>query len=101
MELVYDKKKVYIFAGIDKKSRVGVFYGYRSKSSKNGGDFLRKLKEIFGDRLKYVQVDNGSEFKGKFEEEAKRLGVTKVVNYVRSPKMNCYVEKVIGTLQRL
>ena len=99
LEMWFEKIKVYVFVGIDKVSRLSYMKAYRSKSSSNGKDFLRSLKEVSGDRLKYVQVDNGSEFRGEFEKEAGRLGIVKITNYVRSPKMNCYVEKVIDTVQ--
>jgi len=58
-----------------------------------------RLSYLFNKDLNYIQVDNGSEFAKHFEAEAKKMGITLIHNYPKSPKMNCYVEKVNDTIQ--
>jgi len=98
-EMMLKKIKVYIFVGLDKISRILYMRAYKSKSSKNSADFLRRLNEVHNREIRYIQVDNGSEFEGEFERVLTELGIVKITNYVRSPKMNAYVEKVIDTVQ--
>jgi len=91
--------KIYIFTAVCPVSKILYARAYRKLNSLNGKDFLLRLNYLFGKDLNYVQVDNGSEFAKYFEAEAKKMGITLIHNYPKSPKMNCYVEKVNDTIQ--
>jgi transposase InsO family protein len=43
--------------------------------------------------------DNGSEFKGAFDQTLQRLGLTHFWTYPKSPKMNAHAERFNRTLQ--
>ncbi len=86
--------KVYIFTAVCPVSKLLFARAYRKLNSLNGKDFLLRLNYLYSKDLTYVQVDNGGEFAKYFEIEAKKVGVTLIHNYPKSPKMNCYVEKV-------
>ena len=100
LEAMISGKQWHIFVGIDVKSKIMYMKGYRSKSSHNGADFLKRLYLIHKGEIRYVQVDNGSEFKKEFSKECERLGIVKVVNYAKKPIMNKYVERVIETIEK-
>jgi transposase InsO family protein len=98
-EMMIKRIKVYIFIAVDKISRILYMRAYKNKSSKNSADFLRRLNYVHNKKIRYIQVDNGREFEGEFEKMITELGIVKITNYVRSPKMNAYVEKGIDTVQ--
>jgi len=91
--------KIYIFTVIDPVSRVLYMRAYRKANSLNGRDFLLRLQYLHQKNTKYIQLDNGSEFEKYFEKEAKKQNIVLVHNYPKSPKMNCFVEKVNDTIQ--
>jgi transposase len=91
--------KIYIFSAIDPISKILYMRAYRKASSVSGRDFLLRLQYLHEKRTKYIQLDNGSEFEKYFEKEAKRQNIILVHNYPKSPKMNCFVEKVNDTIQ--
>lgn len=91
--------KIYLFSAIDIVSKLLYSRAYISNSSLNAKDFLQRLNYIHDNRIKYLQLDNGSEFEGHFREEAKQQKITLIHNYPKTPEMNCYVEKVNDTIQ--
>ena len=91
--------KIFIFVAIDPLSKILFMRAYRRANSMNGRDFLLRLQYLHDKRIKYVQIDNGSEFEKYFEKEAKNQNIILVHNYPKSPKMNCFVEKVNDTIQ--
>lgn len=49
---------------------------YKSKSSLNAQDFLKRLYYLFDGKIENLQTDNGSEFQGMFEKAAQELDLS-------------------------
>jgi len=58
--------KRYIFTAVDYYSKIALARMYKSKSSLNGQDFLKRLYYLFDGKIENLQTDNGSEFQGMF-----------------------------------
>jgi len=99
MELNLPFLKIYLFSAIDPVSKLLYTRAYTKNNSLNGRDFLLRLNYIHNKKIKYIQVDNGSEFEAYFKKEAEKQNITLVHNYPKSPKMNPYIEKVNETIQ--
>jgi transposase InsO family protein len=92
--------KRYIICAIDIKTRFAFAYSYKTLSSATAKDFMSKLQEVAPFTIRQVQTDNGSEFHGHFDACLKAQGITHYWNYPKSPKMNTYVERFNGVIQR-
>jgi transposase InsO family protein len=100
--VIYHKgQRVYVITAVDLYSRLMVAFAYQTPSSKNAKDFLNKLRLFFPafSKIEMIQSDNGSEFLKFFDQECDKLGIEHTFSYPRSPKMNCYVERLNGTIQ--
>ena len=74
-EMLIKRIKIYIFVAVDKISRVLYMRAYKRKSSRNSADFLKRLRYVHNNKIRYIQVDNGSEFEGEFENEICRMSM--------------------------
>lgn len=99
MELNLQFTKVYLFSAVDPISKLLYTRAHTKNNSLNGRDFLLRLNYIHNREIRYIQIDNGSEFENHFRKEAKKQKITLIHNYPKSPKMNSYVEKVNETIQ--
>lgn len=88
-------RRFYIIAGIDVITRMGFARAYSRHTSRCAADFLSRMSKVFEIKNSeaYVQRDNGSEFMGEFEKEAKRYGIEMITNYPRQPKANAFIER--------
>jgi transposase InsO family protein len=86
----------YIVAAIDVVTRMLFARAYTTHSSNAAKDFLERLDFLFDIKHSkaYLQRDNGSEFMGQFETKAKEYAITLVTNYVRTPQMNGFIERL-------
>ena len=91
--------KRYIFTAIDYYSKLAFAFMYKSKSSLNAQDFLRKLYYLFDGKIENLQTDNGSEFLGMFEKVVKELNLNHYFNRVKTPKDNPVNERFNRTLK--
>jgi len=91
--------KIFLFSAVDPLSRLYYVRAYYRATSLNARDFLFRLTYLHQDRIKYLQVDNGSEWEKHFAQEVEKREITLVYNYPKSPKMNAFVERVNGTVQ--
>jgi len=73
---------------------------YKSKSSLNAEDFLKRLYYLFDGKIENLQTDNGSEFQGMFERGAKDLGLEHYFNHPRTPKDNPVNERFNRVLKK-
>ena len=73
--------------GVCPVTKVVVSEVYGVASSHTASKFLRKMKKEMP-YIKSVQVDGGSEFRGKFEETALELGFSVCVLPPRSLRLN-------------
>jgi len=85
--------KLYQFTAIDVLTKTRVLSVSTKISSKAAEQFLLECIRDFKFQIQAVQTDNGSEFKGCFDQACKRLGITHYWIEPRSPKQNCYVER--------
>lgn len=91
--------KRYIFTGIDVRTRFAFAYTYKSNSSANGRDFLRKFTEVAPFVARRIQTDNGGEFEKHFAQYCQESGFIHFFNYPKHPQSNGYLERFNRTIQ--
>ena len=91
--------KIFLFSAVDPLSKLYYLRAYQRATSLNARDFLFRLTYLHQDRIRYLQIDNGSEWEKHFAQEVEKRKITLVYNYPKSPKMNAFVERVNGTVQ--
>lgn len=91
--------KIFLFSAVDPLSKLYYLRAYQRATSLNARDFLFRLTYLHHDKIKYLQIDNGSEWEKHFVKEVDKRKITLVYNYPKSPKMNAFVERVNGTVQ--
>ncbi len=91
--------RTYQFTAIDHATRMLFAKLFPRITSACGSDFFYHVKERLKTKtISYVGSDNGSEFLGNFEKVLSEHNITHVFSAPRSPKQNCYVERVIRTI---
>jgi transposase InsO family protein len=91
--------KIFLFSAVDPLSKLYYVRAYQRATSFNARDFLFRLTYLHQDSIKYLQIDNGSEWEKHFVQEVEKRKITLVYNYPKSPKMNAFIERVNGTVQ--
>jgi len=91
--------KIFLFSAVDPLSKLYYLRAYHKATSLNARGFLFRLTYLHNYRIKYLQVDNGSEWEKHFVQEVKKREITLIYNYPKSPKMNAFIERVNGTIQ--
>jgi len=91
--------KRYIFTAIDVNTRFAFAYAYKTNSSANGNDFLRKFLKVAPFVTRRFQTDNGSEFAKHFDHYCQENGLTHFFNYPKHPESNGYLERFNRTIQ--
>ena len=91
--------KIFLFSAVDPLSKLYYLRAYERATSFNARDFLIRLTYLHQGRIKYLQVDNGSEWEKYFIQEVDKRKITLIYNYPKSPQMNAFVERVNGTVQ--
>lgn len=97
--IYWNSTKRYIFTAIDKHAKLAFARMYKSKSSRNAADFLRRLHWLCENKIENVGHDNGSEFKGEFTDVCKELQIAQYVSRVHTPKDNATNERFNRTLE--
>lgn len=92
--------KRYIFTGIDKYGKVAFARMYKTKSSKNGEDFLYRLHYLLDGDIPRVGHDNGTEFEKYFKRGCQKFGIQQYYSRVRTPKDNPDNERFNQTLKK-
>ena len=92
-------RRWYHFSAIERATRYVWGRAYGSHSSYAAKDFLMHILDSVppGITISHVQVDGGSEFRGVFEAYCQKKSIHLLVNRPRTPKQNCYVERVHRT----
>jgi putative transposase len=85
--------KMYQFTAIDVLTKVRVLSVSTRITSKAAEEFLMLCIREFEFEILAIQTDNGSEFKGCFDQACRRLDITHYWIEPRSPKQNTYVER--------
>ena len=91
--------KRYLFTAIDIKSRFAFCYAYKSNSSANGRDFLKKFATVAPFPIARIQTDNGSEFLKHFNRSCQDNGLVHFFNYPGHPQSNGHLERFNRTIQ--
>jgi hypothetical protein len=94
VELNLRFNKVFLYSAVDPLSRLYYVRAYHRTTSFNARDFMVRLIYLHQDSIKYLQIDNGSEWAKYFIAEAEKRKITLVYKYPHSPKMNTFVERV-------
>lgn len=92
-------KARYHFSAIDPTRKFAHARLFESAPSRNAEGFLIECLERWPDRIRSVQVDNGSEFRGAFERACATLGIELVTIAPHRPQRNGCVERLQRTFR--
>jgi hypothetical protein len=95
----YGTRKV-IFTALENKTKLGFARVYKTNSSANAADFLKRLSYLSNNQLAVIHSDNGSEFDKDFASACKILSIQQVFSRPHTPKDNPCLEKFNHTVQR-
>jgi transposase InsO family protein len=100
IKVYFEGKNYYFLSCIELKSRQSWAKRVRSLSSTHARKFLEEILNSVDYPIHTIQTDNGSEFKGFFDQAVEQLHNTNHVwSYPKSPKTNGYVERFNWTIQ--
>jgi hypothetical protein len=100
IHVVFEGRIYYFISAIELKSRQAWAKRVKSLSSKQAKLFLQEILEQVNYPVHTIQTDNGSEFKGYFNQAIDQLkNTTHLFSYPRKPKTNGYVERFNWTVQ--
>jgi len=100
IKVCFEGKNYYFLSCIELKSRQSWAKRVTSLSSKNAKEFLEEILNSVDYQIHTIQTDNGSEFKGYFDQAIEELENTQHIwSYPKSPKTNGYVERFNWTIQ--
>ncbi len=91
--------KRYLFTALDTTTRFAFAYAYKSNSSSNGGDFLKKFTQVAPFTISRIQTDNGSEFLKHFAQSCRDKELVHFFNYPHHPQSNGHLERFNRTVQ--
>jgi transposase InsO family protein len=102
IERVRDGMRRYLLTLIDPVSAIAFAVALPSKHARHTAAAAQALAEGLlpnpGGKLMFLS-DNGSEFKGAFDQTLQRLNLTHYWTYPKNPKMNAHAERFNRTLQ--
>ena len=78
--------KVFLFSAVDPLSKLYYVRAYHRATSLNACDFLFRLTYLHNYKIKYLQIDNGSEWEKYFVQEVEKRKITLVYNYPSLPR---------------
>ncbi len=100
IKVVFAGQTYNFICAIELKSRQAWARRVKSLSSQQAQLFLQTILDQVNYPIHTIQTDNGSEFKGKFDQAIQQLQATAhLFSYPRSPKTNGYVERFNWTIQ--
>jgi len=100
IQVVFAGRSYKFISCIELKSRQAWAKRVKSLSSKQAKLFLEEILKEINYPIHTIQTDNGSEFKGKFDQAINQLKDTvHLFSYPRRPKTNGYVERFNWTIQ--
>ena len=94
----YGTRRV-IFTAIEDLTKIGYARVYGSNASIHAADFLKRLRYLVEGNIDCSHQDNGSEFKGAFEDACRSLGIEQIYSRVRTPTDNAALERFNWTVQ--
>ncbi|HNS65321.1 MAG TPA: integrase core domain-containing protein [Candidatus Woesebacteria bacterium] len=98
--IVYISGSQHIFiTAIDVVTKYAACIHAQSASSSIAVRLLMTLQQTYGDQLRAIQTDNGSEFLGVFDQYCQTHGIPHHFTYPRSPRINGGIERFNRTIQ--
>ena len=91
--------KRYVFTALDIYSKIAFARMYKSKSSKNATDFLKRMHYLLDGKIENIQTDNGSEFAKYFREAIEKLNISHYFSRPKTPQDNPFDERFNRTLK--
>ena len=91
-----DGRRIYVFTGLDVRTRFAHAWASKRASTWTALRFLERLKKIAPFAIKMLQSDNGSEFSRTFSERARTQHRH---SRVRRPNDNAHLERFNRTIQ--
>jgi len=95
---VLNERHVFITA-IDVVTKYAACIYAKTTASKKALELLMQLHTIYGDTLRAIQTDNGSEFLGLFDQYCHDNAMPHYFTYPRSPRINGGIERFNRTIQ--
>ena len=95
----YKGLKRYIVTAVDVYSRYALAICYSRHDSISAKKFFQRLEELFPEKIKAVQTDNGSEFHKYFMDYLKEQNIIHYWNYKGKPYKQGHIEKFNRTIQ--
>ncbi len=95
----YGQRRI-IFTALEDKTKLAFARVYKSASSQNGADFLKRLRYLSENKLQVIHSDNGSEFAKTFSDTCQQLSIQQIFSRPHTPKDNPCLEKFNHTIQR-
>ncbi len=89
----------YLLTATDDYSKLAYARLYKTHSSKQAEDFLRRLHCLTDGEIINLHHDNGSEFQKDFEKACKELSLPQWYSRARTPKDNAVLERFNRTIQ--
>ena len=99
--ITIDRRRYYLYAAIDVRTRMMFAMFYKDITSSSAADFIERAIRFFNSygTVRYIQTDNGSEYGGRFKKVLKRHKIKQVHSQPRRPYQNGKVERSIRILQ--
>lgn len=91
-----DGRRVYVFTGLDVRTRFAHAWASEKATARAALCFLRRMKKVTPFAIRMLQSDHGSEFSRTFSERAK---VRHRHSRVRRPNDNAHLERFNRTIQ--
>lgn len=94
----YGTRRV-IFTAMEDITKIAFARVYSTNSSGYAEDFLKRLMYLVEGKVDIMHQDNGSEFKGDFEEACEGLDILQIYSRPYTPKDNPALERFNSTIQ--
>ncbi len=91
-----DGSRVYVFTGLDVRTRFAHAWAFERANTRTALCFLRRMKKVAPFAIHMLQSDNGSEFSTSFSERAR---IEHRHSRVRRPNDNAHLERFNRTIQ--
>ncbi len=95
---IIGERHVFITA-IDVMTKYAACVYAKTAVSSKALELLSGVHKLYGDNLRVVQTDNGSEFLGVFDQYCQSYNIPHFFTYPRSPKINGGIERFNRTIQ--
>lgn len=89
----------YLLTAIDEFSKIAYARFYRTHSSTQAADFLKRIMYLTSGEISNIHHDNGTEFEKEFKHACEQLGLPQYYSRPHTPKDNAVLERFNRTIQ--